>query len=150
MTISQTRLILGADAELRNWEQVWEDKTRKRNGDTLSCDVVKVSHHGSEGAFHASVWNEHGTGALPVSLIIPYRSQRLPRPEMVDRLTQLSSRLYITDVATGSSSAASRFKSDSLSLPNGPKYAHPAGVHIGSSVKVDQNGHVIAVNELNA
>lgn len=148
VVFGKTRLILGADAERSNWDQVWNDASRKRESDTLSCDVVKVSHHGSDGAFHSDVWTEHGTGVLPVSILTPYSPRGLPRPEMIARLGSLSSALHVTSGGKGSSSVRFAAKSHAIAGRNAPTRMEFSGARIGCSVEVNHEGRVVAVRDL--
>jgi beta-lactamase superfamily II metal-dependent hydrolase len=81
--------ILGADATTPLWEAALSEYPPEH----FAADIVKVSHHGSENAGGEVLWEAF---ARPVSVITPYRAQRLPRPERVRFFQERSQRTLVT------------------------------------------------------
>ena len=60
-------------------------------------DVVKVAHHGSDGAFLEEAWREHCRGNRPTTLLIaPFSSSRLPDEEALRKLGLHAARLAVS------------------------------------------------------
>lgn len=144
----ETRIILGADAERDSWNHILHDSDRLGSDDALDCTVVKVSHHGSEGAFHSDVWAQHGRERAPVGVVTPYSPCKLPRPDMLERLGKVTSELRITGPDRMPRVPPSRFKSARLRLMN--VFQASEGPRIGTTVSVDHRGNVFQVKTFDA
>lgn len=60
-------------------------------------DLVKVAHHGSDGAFHEEAWHEHcRNNKETTAFIAPFSSSGLPDEETIGKLRVHASRLAVT------------------------------------------------------
>lgn len=137
----EIRIILGADAQRDSWEHILQDGDRKRSGDVLQCTVVKVSHHGSKGAFHSDVWAQHGTEKPPLGVVTPYTPSRLSRAEIAQRLHEATSGLQITGPDGLSEVPPGHFKSARLRLMSVRRAS--GQTRSGSTVAVDHCANVL-------
>jgi beta-lactamase superfamily II metal-dependent hydrolase len=64
-----------------------------------TCDLFKVSHHGSETGHHEEVWGKLVSGELSVMTPFVQGKVRLPTSADIERLRGLSERLYVTGLA---------------------------------------------------
>jgi len=145
-----THIILGADAECDSWIDILGNSDREEDGVHLSCDVIKVSHHGSVDAFHQPAWEEHAARRPPVVIITPYQrgSSRLPDSVMRERFAGCASEVHVTSELAEIGRVRKAFKSNFLRRKI---LRHVAGsslpVH-GKTVRVDHMGHVLRVDDL--
>lgn len=91
-----TRLLFGSDAVREVWEEVCESEERKNATISLNCHFVKVSHHGSEGAYHENSWKEITAQALPDAVVTPFTRCGLPRNEGLNLLKDRCRKLFLT------------------------------------------------------
>lgn len=82
----QTRLLFGADAVEEVWNDVFVNEERLNTPITLNSNFVKISHHGSEGAYHRDSWLEIADTELPHAVVTPFDSSDLPRNEVLNVL----------------------------------------------------------------
>lgn len=92
-----TSILLGADLEnaanpLTGWDAVLSHARPD-----ISSSVVKVPHHGSEGAHHEGVWEEI-VDDDPVAIVTPWvlAGGHLPTDEDLARLRGVAERVYLT------------------------------------------------------
>lgn len=107
------RLLLSGDVEKgggKNGQAGWDgvlSKLNKRNRLRLvtDVDVVKVAHHGSEGAFHDVAWKRHCTrdarGSSTLALIAPNSGHKLPHTATLQALRAYATELGVTSNAGG-------------------------------------------------
>lgn len=93
-------------------------------------DLVKVAHHGSNGAFHAASWDLHGQGCAehPVALLTPFNKKaKLPDADALSKLRDKSSHLGITADAGKAFERATHegFQRVSNVVPKGRKVSGP-------------------------
>ncbi len=88
-------VLLGSDLEESStgWSAIASDVNRP----SVRATALKVPHHGSETAHHASTWTDLLVTMPPVALA-PFRRGRVPLPTPIDvgRIKGLSSELYST------------------------------------------------------
>lgn len=108
VSIEERRILLGGDVECGNgragsgWSGIMQclGQSWCNQSHLLRCaDVVKVAHHGSQGAFHAPAWAEHTARRTPtIGVIAPYSRQveQLPRSDGLARLREVLPSLAIT------------------------------------------------------
>jgi Metallo-beta-lactamase superfamily len=96
-----TSVLLGADLEnAKNPATGW-DAVLSHARPALSASVVKVPHHGSEGAHHDDVWTEL-VDSDAVAIVTPWvlAGGHLPTEEDLARLRGVSGSLYLTAMPT--------------------------------------------------
>lgn len=89
--------LLGADLEnSKNPETGWDAVLRYAKPES-PASLVKVPHHASEGAHHDDVWGEM-IADDPVAIVTPWNlgARFLPTQSDLERLAQLSTRVYLT------------------------------------------------------
>jgi beta-lactamase superfamily II metal-dependent hydrolase len=97
----ETSMLLGADLEnAPNPQTGWEAVLAHAKPDT-SASVVKVAHHGSEGAHHDGVWDEI-VDDDPVAIVTPWvlAGGHLPTEEDLARLRGVAENVYLTAMPT--------------------------------------------------
>jgi beta-lactamase superfamily II metal-dependent hydrolase len=78
--------LLGADLEIGSSIDVgWRAVVRNGQRPSAKAMIVKVPHHGSEGADHDPMWTTM-VDPVPHVGVTPFHSSRLPRPEDIERL----------------------------------------------------------------
>lgn len=95
----RTRLLFGADAEKELWGDIADSEERKNLSLSLSSHFVKVSHHGSEGAYHRDSWREIAQKGSPSAVVTPFNCCRLPSNKGLTLLKQHCKEICLT--ATG-------------------------------------------------
>jgi beta-lactamase superfamily II metal-dependent hydrolase len=99
------RILLGGDVETGRAREPfsgWKGILLHLEEDGLlehvrSVDLVKVAHHGSEGAFHAPAWELHAReGGDTMALVAPFSSRALPPTEVLRRLLAHVGRLGLS------------------------------------------------------
>jgi hypothetical protein len=98
---NDTSVLLGADlANSNNAATGWDAVLTDAKPGTRAS-LVKVPHHGSEGAHHAGVWSELAD-ADPVAVVTPWvlAGGHLPTQADLDRLRGVTGRLYLTAMPT--------------------------------------------------
>jgi len=97
----ETSILLGADlVNAANIQTGWDAVLAHARPDT-SASVVKVPHHGSEGAHHADVWEEIVDDDA-VAIVTPWvvAGGHLPTAEDLARLRGVAQRVYLTAMPT--------------------------------------------------
>lgn len=150
VTFGETRILLGADAEIDSWKDIMNDSRRKADGCDLQCEVVKASHHGSETGFYEPAWKEHASQHTPVTIITPYErgSSRLPGPAMLQKFAGYASEVHVTSRPGSIGKSSTGIRSGVLRRR---KARHVAGRAIpvrGKTVRMDHRGHVLRVDDL--
>jgi hypothetical protein len=97
LAVGQYNLLLGSDLEEQSdprdgWQVIVSEHGAKSR---LPAQLIKVPHHGSKNADNASVWGTMLTSDA-CAILTPFRRQKLPRPEDLQRLVARSRPLYIT------------------------------------------------------
>lgn len=112
LELGDQRVLLGGDVlkGTRSPKSGWKGILRllqKHKRERLIQDLaaVKVSHHGSEGAFEPSAWKLHGR---PAALIAPFTRSHLPDSTTITNLKSCARELLITSSNTTTSNAASK------------------------------------------
>jgi beta-lactamase superfamily II metal-dependent hydrolase len=106
------RVLLSGDVERSHWTKVLKklDRGHSPHSDILrELDVIKVAHHGSDGAFCAPAWEHHRKedGSI-VALIAPFDDAvKLPGAEALSALLRYAGRLGVTSNAGGAFDRAS-------------------------------------------
>jgi hypothetical protein len=97
----KTSLLLGADLENSNNPATGWDAVLAYARPTISASIVKVPHHGSEGAHHDDVWTELVDDDA-VAIVTPWvlAGGYLPTEEDLARLRGVSGSLYLTAMPT--------------------------------------------------
>lgn len=96
MKYSSDGALLGGDLEISNkddesWNAIVDNYEHTNNHPSL----FKIPHHGSENAHHELVWKEI-LQPFPISILTVYnKGNKLPQDSDVDRITNLSSALYV-------------------------------------------------------
>jgi beta-lactamase superfamily II metal-dependent hydrolase len=87
VTFGKLGVLLGADLEVGTSDAMgWRATVANpRNAAHLPAGIVKVAHHGSEGADHAPAWSKFVAPSAHLALT-PFNSSRLPRPGDIRRL----------------------------------------------------------------
>jgi len=91
----RTRIILGGDVERSGWADVVEEF----GADKLVAHAVKVSHHGSSGAFDETVWRHHAADGKPLAIVTPFERFGLPEKNVMERIEAHASDVLITHYA---------------------------------------------------
>ena len=84
-----TKLLLGGDVLSSGWKDVLEEVDQ----DKLSVHFVKVSHHGSQGAYCSGLWESLSRDRKPISVITPYRGPQLPKETGITHIQKFSERV---------------------------------------------------------
>lgn len=93
----ETKILLGADVEKDNWEEIL--KENKSNVDLdLSSDLVKISHHGSINGICNGLWESLSYNKAPIGVVTPYRSQGLPQKEAIEIIQNYARLLKTTSI----------------------------------------------------
>ena len=92
----RTTLILGGDVPTGSWEEVLASP--KVDNGWLSCQAVKVSHHGSHTGYCSGLWALFCAGGQTEAVLTPFRRHRLPTQETYDHIRQHTSRISVTCV----------------------------------------------------
>lgn len=92
----KTRLLFGADAEQKVWSDIVSSEERQNQPLTLSSHFVKISHHGSENAYHKDAWAEIAQHANPLAVLTPFMHSQLPTNEGIVLLKKHCRRIYQT------------------------------------------------------
>lgn len=98
------RVVLAGDVECRDahersgWRGVLKSLTERGElGRVREVDLIKVAHHGSDGAFHEDAWREHcRNNKETTAFIAPFNSSGLPDDEAIRKLGNHASRLAVT------------------------------------------------------
>ena len=90
-------ILLGADLENSANPQTGWDAVLTHARPAINASVVKVPHHGSEGAHHDGVWSEI-VDDDPVAIVTPWvrGGGNLPTDEDLARLRGIANRVYLT------------------------------------------------------
>jgi len=101
------RLLLCGDVEKKEWGKVLsklKDPLSPRMYLVTDVDLLKVAHHGSDGAFHGEAWIAHAkTEGGTTVLVAPFnRKAKLPDSRALGRLIRYSAHLGITRDVGGS------------------------------------------------
>lgn len=92
----ETRLLFGSDAEEPVWEQIFDSEQRKNLSIGLSSHFVKISHHGSAGAYHKDSWLEIAYQDQPYGVMTPFTRSDLPRKEGMELLKKHCAQICLT------------------------------------------------------
>jgi len=90
------RLLFGADAEQKVWGDIIISEERQNQQLTLNSHFVKISHHGSENAYHQDAWNEIAQLADPPAVLTPFIRRHLPTNEAIVLLKKHCTKIYQT------------------------------------------------------
>ena len=99
ISIGSVRIILGSDLEKGGKGTTgWSGVLANPGKPDLSVNSIKVSHHGSSGAFHRDAWEKHKANGLPISILTPCKkgATLLPQDSGINRLKEFSSHVGIT------------------------------------------------------
>jgi hypothetical protein len=149
MTFGDARIVLGADAEADSWRDIFDDSDRKGDGVGLACNLIKVSHHGSETAFVETAWTEHRSMAAPIAVITPYARGRtsLPQEAMIQRFEGLASDVHVTSRAIRRVTGIPKYKS--RVVRRGARLVVTQGMEsLGRTLRIDHLGNVVSVEPL--
>jgi hypothetical protein len=91
----ETRVILGGDAEKESWDNILADEIRIKN-ESLECELVKVSHHGSKSGMTKNLWETLSPNGTCYAVLTPFKSQRLPSREAVEKISHHTQALFST------------------------------------------------------
>lgn len=92
----KARLLLGADADEEVWRHVADSEERQNLGLTVCSNFVKVSHHGSEGAYHKDIWLEIAQCGDPCGVVTPFACSHLPSNKGLSLLKTHCKKIYLT------------------------------------------------------
>jgi hypothetical protein len=94
-SVGNLRLIFGSDLEAGADDYTgWNNIVSSPTCPNLATHLIKVSHHGSVGAFYKPAWEKF---EKPVSVITPFnRSKPLPQESMVKQIEKYSKDVAIT------------------------------------------------------
>lgn len=92
----KTRLLFGADAEQKVWDEIFKSQERKNIKLSLCSNFVKISHHGSEGAYHKNSWIEISQKKRPHAVITPFTRSHLPNNKGIVLLKKHCKNIYLT------------------------------------------------------
>lgn len=99
--IGEVQILLGGDVELgKNDQTGWRGVIGSPDCPSLSSDVIKVPHHGSEGAFSDEVWSRFCESKKPLSIVTPFinLSNPLPREDGLKKIYVHSDKIAITAI----------------------------------------------------
>jgi beta-lactamase superfamily II metal-dependent hydrolase len=91
-------VLLGSDLETYHSDKFgWGAVLKNNNVIESKCDLFKIPHHGSEGAYHPDVWKTLISDE-PISILTPFKNGNvdLPKAAGVDQLKKDSHSVYIT------------------------------------------------------
>ena len=108
----ETKIILGGDAEKESWDYILKDEIRIKN-ESLKCELVKVSHHGSKSGMTENLWETLSPDGKCYAVLTPFKSQRLPSREAVEKIFHHTQALFST--ALDATTVATRTMEDMLS-----------------------------------
>lgn len=92
----KTRLLFGADAEQKVWEEIFNSEERKNLTFSLCSHFVKISHHGSDRAYHKDSWVEISQEDKPYAVITPFTRSHLPNNKGIGLLKEHCKKIYLT------------------------------------------------------
>ena len=98
LEVGDLSVLLGADLEYRHDPDLgWAAVIHNRSGKGPKSSVIKIPHHGSEGAHHCRVWSELLAEDV-ISVVTPWglAGKRLPTETDKARISGLSKEAYIT------------------------------------------------------
>jgi len=87
------KIILGGDMEKGSWVEV------ENAVPDLACDLVKISHHGSENGFTTTLWSKFSPAKRASSVFTCFSKQQLPRKAALAHILENSSSLFTTSAA---------------------------------------------------
>jgi len=91
----ETRVILGGDAEKESWNYILTDEIRIKN-ESLECELVKVSHHGSKTGLTKNLWETLSPDGGCYAVLTPFKSRRLPSLDAIEKITYHTQALFST------------------------------------------------------
>jgi len=89
----KAKIILGGDMERGSWVEV------ENNIPDLACDLVKISHHGSENGFTSTLWSKFSPAKGALSVFTCFSKQQLPRKAALAHILENSSTLFTTSAS---------------------------------------------------
>ena len=92
----KTRLLFGADAEQKVWDEIFNSEERKNSNIRLCSNFVKISHHGSDRAYHKDSWIEISQEDKPFAVITPFTRSHLPTSKGIGLLKEHCQKIYLT------------------------------------------------------
>ena len=95
-------VLLGSDLETYPSEKFgWKAVVKNNTVVESKCDLFKIPHHGSLGAYCAEVWTQFVSDA-PISILTPFKkgSCVLPTTEGIDQIKIDSHSVYITSISS--------------------------------------------------
>jgi hypothetical protein len=95
VVFGETRIVLGGDIERAEWADI----VTEFGAPSLCAHAVKVSHHGSSGAFDDVAWKHHAAKGKPVAIVTPFERFGLPEKSTMEKIGACASDLLITHYA---------------------------------------------------
>lgn len=92
----ETQILFGADAEKKAWKDIYNSEQRRNLKVGLSSHFVKISHHGSEGAYHEDSWIEISQDFKPNAVMTPFNKCHLPNSTAINLLKYHCNEIYQT------------------------------------------------------
>jgi beta-lactamase superfamily II metal-dependent hydrolase len=92
----KTRILFGADADKKVWGDIADSEERQNIGLSICSHFVKVSHHGSEGAYHKDIWLEIAQDVEPSGVVTPFTRSQLPNNKGISLLKKHCKEIYLT------------------------------------------------------
>jgi beta-lactamase superfamily II metal-dependent hydrolase len=97
-------LLTGDLVATSNPDTGWDGVLRTAIPAAQAAHLVKIPHHGSEGAHHAGMWSNL-LEVRPIAVTTTYNPSGLPKPTDRARIRELAGASYLTGVPGGTKSA---------------------------------------------
>jgi hypothetical protein len=127
ISYGRTTILLGGDMEFYAWDHI--EKQQAASSDPsprLSCQLFKVSHHGSATGFHPQIAERLKVdGRAPMAVLTPFNRHRSPLPT-ADGLTQLMP--HVSELIVTNRNEVSRSVERSLETTAPPTDQEPGHV----------------------
>lgn len=88
LVFGQTRIVLGGDVERAAWSDALAVFT-----ESISAQLVKVSHHGSRNGHSTDLWKKLSRRGKPIATLTPYYSKGLPDTDALLHVGEFASRI---------------------------------------------------------
>lgn len=102
LKLGEHRAILGADLEVtKDVNEGWHNIIHSNEVIDKKASLFKIPHHGSENGYHDDIWTIL-LADQPLSKLTPYnKNLGLPEPEMLQKYSSLTDKLFITSPFIG-------------------------------------------------